>query len=63
MLLRNLYAQHGLCNGTRMVIVRLLKHGVVARIDGGDFNGYVHFIPRINCTSNEGDLPFKLFRR
>ena len=23
----------------------------------------VHFIPRIDCTSNEGDLPFKLFRR
>jgi len=63
MLLRNLYTQHGLCNGTRMVIVRLLTHGVVARIDGGDFDGDVHFIPRIDCTSNEADLPFKLFRR
>jgi ATP-dependent DNA helicase PIF1 len=29
MLLRNLYTQHGLCNGTRVVIVRLLRHGVV----------------------------------
>ena len=51
------------CNGTRMVKVRLLRHGVVARIDGGDFDGDIHFIPRIDCTSNEADLPFKLFRR
>jgi len=63
MLLRNLYAQHGLCNGTRMVVVRLLKHGIVARIDGGDFDGDVHFIPRIDCSSNDRELPFKLFRR
>jgi len=39
-----------------MVVVRLLRHGVVARIDGGDIDGDVHFIPRIDCTSNEGDI-------
>jgi DNA helicase Pif1-like protein/PIF1-like helicase len=63
MLLRNLFAQHGLCNGTRLIVTQLLQRGVVARIDGGDYDGDVHFIPRIDCSTAEGDLPFKLFRR
>ena len=63
MLLRNLYAQHGLCNGTRLIVTQLLQRGVVARIDGGDYDGDVHFIPRIDCSTTEDDLPFKLFRR
>jgi PIF1-like helicase/Helitron helicase-like domain at N-terminus/Helicase len=63
MLLRNLYAQNGLCNGTRLIVTQMLQRGVVARIDGGDYDGDVHFIPRIDCSTTEGDLPFKLFRR
>ena len=63
MLLRNLFAQNGLCNGTRLIVTQLLRRGVVARIDGGDFDGGIHFIPRIDCSTTEGDLPFKLFRR
>lgn len=46
-----------------MIVTQLLQHGIIARIDGGDFHGAVHFIPRIDCSSSGSGLPFKLMRR
>jgi PIF1-like helicase len=37
-LLRNLHPQEGLCNGTRLVVTRLLPNCVEAKILGGRFN-------------------------
>ena len=63
MLLRNLYPNQGLCNGTRLIITRLFQRGVQARIVSPDlrYNGKEHFIHRIPLTSSD-DLPFTLTR-
>jgi len=62
MLLKNLDAKRGLCNGTRMVIVELRRLNFRARL----LNATEHddiIIPRIPLTTTEDDgLPFKLRR-
>lgn len=60
MLLRNLRATEGLCNGTRMQIVELCCYTIRARILTGDFRGSVHLIPRITLYSKPGDLHYVL---
>lgn len=64
-LLRNLAPTQGLCNGTRMVVVRLSDRVIEARIIGGQFDGELALIPRItlNPTDSNGEFPFKLSRR
>lgn len=49
-LLRNLSPSEGLCNGTRLVVVRMSDRVIEARIIGGDFDGHNAFIPRIAIT-------------
>jgi ATP-dependent DNA helicase PIF1 len=61
-LLRNLYPKEGLCNGTRMVVTRISRRCIEARILGGSFNGQVRLIPRIKLTSTEGELPYVVTR-
>ncbi len=62
-LLRNLYPASGECNGTRMVITRLGRRYIEARILGGEFNGQFRLIPRIKLTTTKTDLPYILSRR
>jgi hypothetical protein len=63
-LIRNLCASEGLCNGTRIVITELQKYCIQARILGRDFNGNLVTIPRIKLSSTEEDeLPFILTRK
>ena len=62
-LLRNLYPALRECNGTRMVITRLGRRCIEARILGGEFNGQLCLIPRIKLTTTETDLPYILSRR
>lgn len=61
-LLRNLDAARGLCNGTRMVVIELRRLNFRARL----LNSTEHddiIVPRIPMTSTEDDgLPFKLRR-
>ena len=47
MLLRNLDPSEGLCNGTRLVVRKITKHIIHARILTGDCKGKGYLIPRI----------------
>jgi ATP-dependent DNA helicase PIF1 len=60
MLLRNLQPSEGLCNGTRLVVKKVTKHVIHARILTGNHKGKDTLIPRIELHSLEGDLPFIL---
>lgn len=64
-LLRNLDPSHGLCNGTRMVLLRMSERVLDVKILGGDHNGQTAFIPRISLipSSKTADLNFILKRR
>jgi hypothetical protein len=47
MLLQNLDPSEGLCNGTRLVVRKITKHIIHARILTGDYKGKDCLIPRI----------------
>jgi hypothetical protein len=52
-----------LCNGTRVVVERILKRLLVIRIASGPFSGQVETLPRICCdSSGDAELPFTLRR-
>jgi hypothetical protein len=59
-LLRNLNAALGLCNGTRMVVTRMGNRVIEGRILGGEHDGELAFIPRIAIIPSEaiGDITF-----
>ena len=61
MLLRNLDPSNGLCNGTRMILLRINSRVLECRILGGD--GKTVFIPRISIEPSDGDLHIPLSRR
>jgi ATP-dependent DNA helicase PIF1 len=63
MLLRNLDATLGLCNGTRLIISRLARRLIVAQIIGGAHAGNIVNIPCITTTTNHLKWPFTLQRR
>lgn len=62
MLLRNLNQDIGLCNGTRMVVRRCLKHTVVYEIISGSPAQTIHLIPRIEMSPSDTNFPFDLIR-
>ncbi len=64
-LLRNLSPATGLCNGTRLIVIRMLYKVIEARIIGGDYDGDIVLIPRISLTSQDSSaqLPFKIRRQ
>ena len=63
-LLRNLCPTQGLCNGTRMVVVRMSRRVLEVKLIGGEHHGEHAFIPRITLTPAEGQtsLAFALKR-
>ena len=61
-LLRNLDPGRGFCNGTRLVVTRLGRYGVAARIVGTEFDGEERIIPRIKLIENDDDLSFRWSR-
>ncbi|KAL9811978.1 putative DNA helicase [Arabidopsis thaliana] len=63
MLLRNLDAKGGLCNGTRLHITQIAKQVVQAKVITGDIIGDIVLIPLINLTASDTKLPFKMRRR
>jgi hypothetical protein len=63
MLLRNLDPDNGLCNGTRMVLVKAQSRVLECRILGGQHAGKTAFIPRISMEPSNEELPIKLRRR
>ena len=63
MLLRNLDAANGLCNGTRLLVKDMQEHVVECEIITGAHVGKRVFIPRITLTPSDTGLPFNLSRR
>ncbi|XP_074377968.1 uncharacterized protein LOC141719485 [Apium graveolens] len=63
MLMRNLNQTLGLCNGTRMIVMKCLKNCVQCEVICGAFVGTRHFIHRMELFPTETKLPFKLLRK
>lgn len=61
-LMRNLDAQQGLCNGTRMVVLDVRRNCLKVRVLTGDFAGEIRYIPRIKLTTSPEDFAFIISR-
>ncbi len=61
--LRNLDATSKLCNGTRLIILRLARRLIIAQIIGGAHAGNIVNILHITTTTNRLKWPFTLQRR
>jgi hypothetical protein len=57
-LLRNIDVSNGLCNGTRMTLLRASQSILEVRIMGGDHDGKIAFIPRITMTPSQSNAEF-----
>ncbi len=63
MLLRNLNVSDGLCNGTRLRIIRIRPNVLQAEVLLGPFRGNIVFIPKVTLFSpDDQHLPFKFQR-
>eukprot|EP01083_Nonionella_stella_P040241 109334_1 len=63
-LLRNIAQRDGLCNGTRMVIDKVLKNVIVCKLLNGSRCGQIAFIHRIklNQDNTKSLIPFQRFQ-
>ena len=52
-LLRNLCPMRGLCNGTRMILVRMSRRVLEVKVIGGEHDGQLALIPRITLAPEE----------
>ena len=62
MLLRNLSISQGLCNGTRLEVLRLNEHSIEAVIISGSHAQERVLIPRIRLSPSDANIPFILHR-
>ena len=62
MLLRNLKRLQGLCNGTRLRVLKMFTNFIEAEILIGFAAGNKVFIPNIPLSPSDTNLPFKLER-
>jgi len=63
MLLRNIDQKLGLCNGTRLIITRMGKFVLEAKVISGSNIGEKVLIPRLSLSSSDVKIPFKFERR
>nr|XP_043616032.1 ATP-dependent DNA helicase PIF1-like [Erigeron canadensis] len=63
MLLRNIDQTKGLCNGTRLQVVRIAQHVIEARIISGKFFNEITYIPRMKLIPSDKRMPFRFQRR
>ena len=64
MLLRNLSPVDGLCNGTRLLVRRVINGRLLeAEIATGKHRGDIVFLPCIKLSPDETELPYKWSRR
>lgn len=57
-LLRNLCPASGLCNGTRMILVRMSRRVLEVKLMGGEHDGSLALIPRITLSPSEAQTGF-----
>jgi hypothetical protein len=62
MLIRNLHTKKGLCNGTRLIVLKLYPRSILGRILTGTHIGKEVLIPRIIIESDDQLFPFKFQR-
>lgn len=62
-LLRNIAPKDGLCNGTRMMVVRCASRIIEVKILTGEKSGKLAFIPRISLSPSTSNFPFQMTRR
>ncbi|KAG5520283.1 hypothetical protein RHGRI_033006 [Rhododendron griersonianum] len=62
-LLRNIAPKDGLCNDTRMMVVRCSSRIIEVKILTGEQFGKLAFIPRISLSPSSSDFPFHMTRR
>ncbi|GJW85205.1 ATP-dependent DNA helicase PIF1-like protein [Tanacetum coccineum] len=63
MLLRNIDQSNGLCNGTRLQVVRLERTSIQAQIINGTHFGKTVIIPRLKISPSDKRLPLKIIRK
>ncbi|XP_024009930.1 ATP-dependent DNA helicase PIF1-like [Eutrema salsugineum] len=63
MLLRNIDPKNGLCNGTRLIIIKMANYVLQAQIITGSKVGEKVLIPRIFLSPSEMKLPFRMRRK
>ncbi|XP_071719168.1 uncharacterized protein [Rutidosis leptorrhynchoides] len=63
MLLRNIDQPNGLCNGTRLTVIKLEKSLITARVIAGTNVGFTTLIPRMKINPSDRSLPFKITRK
>ncbi|XP_035231014.1 ATP-dependent DNA helicase pif1-like [Stegodyphus dumicola] len=63
MLLRNLNPSAGLCNGTRLIVKRIMQNVLDCEVISGQNAGSRVFIPRVELSPSDSNLPFQLKRR
>ena len=61
-LLRNISQSDGLCNRTRLIIRKFQKSFLEVEISIGKYKGKRFYIPRLNITPTDLDLPLDLKR-
>lgn len=62
MLLRNFNQLLGLCNGTRMIVMKCHRWTIECKIITGNHAGSIHIIPRVIMEPSDSKWPF-VFRR
>ena len=63
MILRNLNAGEGVCNGSRGIVTRMSNRVLEVRLLTGDHAGKSTFIPRLSITPSTSQVPFEFCRR
>jgi len=63
MLLRNIDTRYGLCNGTRLVIIRMGRYVIEGRVISRTNVGDQVFVSRLSLSHSDVRIPFKFQRR
>lgn len=62
-LLRNMNLERGLCNGTRLKIVKMENYSIHAKVVSGNNKNEIVILPRITLTPSNEEVPFQMSRK